>query len=125
MILVDSSGWLEYLRKGPQYEIFARVIDGSETLLLSTIQIYEIYKILKREETEEEALGLVVSLKKCRFVPVDETLSLEAADIALEHKLSMADAIIYATAKHYKARLLTKDSDFKNLSGVEVIQETK
>jgi len=41
-----------------------------------------------------------------------------AADIAREHKLAMADAIIYATARQYQATLVTSDARFESLPQV-------
>jgi predicted nucleic acid-binding protein len=41
-----------------------------------------------------------------------------AADIALQHGLSFADAVIYATAQHKDAVLVTADDHFKGLPGV-------
>jgi predicted nucleic acid-binding protein len=42
----------------------------------------------------------------------------EAATVSLDHKLSMVNAMIYATARCYKAELITSDSHFANLDGV-------
>ncbi|MCD9027630.1 PIN domain-containing protein [Luteimonas sp. BDR2-5] len=41
-----------------------------------------------------------------------------AADLHREHKLAAADAIVYATARHQGAELLTCDARFEGLSGV-------
>jgi predicted nucleic acid-binding protein len=54
-------------------------------------------------------------------VPVDETLSLEAADYSLSHGLHFADALIYATARHYGAALHTSDEDLKGLKYVRFV----
>jgi predicted nucleic acid-binding protein len=54
-------------------------------------------------------------------VELDQTLALEAADYSLEHKLHMADAIIYATARHHQAELCTSDENLKGLPGVNYI----
>jgi len=43
--------------------------------------------------------------------------------LSLEHKLPMADSIILATARAYKATLWTQDEHFKNLPGVEYIEK--
>jgi predicted nucleic acid-binding protein len=55
-------------------------------------------------------------------VPLDESLALEAADIALEHGLAMADSIIFATAARYRADIVTADADFEGLPGVTLIR---
>ncbi len=64
----------------------------------------------------------VASMHRARVVPVDVSLALEAADIALAHRLAMADALIYATARHHGARLITGDADFEGLPEVVLIR---
>ncbi len=43
-------------------------------------------------------------------MPLDTTIALLAADLHHEHKLATADAIVYATAQHRNAELLTCDA---------------
>jgi predicted nucleic acid-binding protein len=54
--------------------------------------------------------------------PLDESLALEAADISLERGLSMADAIIFATAEKHRAEIVTADADFEGLPGVTLVR---
>ncbi len=122
MILVDSSGWIEYLAERPKADEFARYIEGSSPLLSSTIQIYEIYKVVKRDLSEDRAIAAVSALRATTIEPLTETLALEAADVALELGLAMADAIIFATASHHDAEIVTGDSDFDGLPGVTLIR---
>jgi len=44
MNLVDSSGWLEYLADGKNAGLFAPAIGKTDELIVSTINLYEIYK---------------------------------------------------------------------------------
>jgi len=78
-------------------------------------------RAIRRDLSEDRALEAVAALRKATIVPVDETLALEAADLALLHGLAMADAIVYATARRHGARLVTTDSDFRELPGATVI----
>ncbi len=87
-----------------------------------SIVLYEVYKIIKRERTEEDALRAVGQMLKTRVVPLTDTLALEAADVSLEHGLAMADSIVYATALASGAALVTGDADFAKLSGVTFIR---
>ena len=64
----------------------------------------------------------IAAMHRARVVPVDVSLALEAADLALTHRLAMADALIYATARHHRALLITADADFEGLAGVELIR---
>ena len=55
-------------------------------------------------------------------MPVDESIALEAADIALATGLAMADSLVYATAKRHHATLVTADTDFARHPGTIVIR---
>ena len=122
MILVDSSGWIEYLAARPKADEFAAYIEGNEPLVTSVIQVYEIYKVVRRDISEERAIESVSALRATRIEPLAESLALEAADISLEHGLAMADAIIFATAIKHEADIITADADFEGLPGVTLIR---
>ena len=122
MILVDSSGWIEYLAARPKADDFAPYIEGDEPLVTSVIQVYEIYKVVRRDISEERAIESVSALRATTIEPLAESLALEAADIALELGLAMADAIIFATAAKHRADIVTADADFEGLPGVTLIR---
>jgi predicted nucleic acid-binding protein len=122
LILVDSSGWIEYLAARPKADAFARYIQGDEPLVTSTIQVYEIYKVVRRDISEERAIESVAALRATKVVPLDESLALEAADVSLEHGLALADAIILATANRHEAEIVTGGADFEGLPGVTLIR---
>lgn len=90
--------------------------------MVSAIEIYEVYKIIRRDLSEERALEAVSALRRARVVPVDEALALEAADVSLVRGLAMADAIVYATARRHAATLVTGDADFDGLPGAIVVR---
>jgi len=122
LILVDSSGWIEYLAERPKADLFAPYIEGSEPLVSSAIQVYEIYKVVRRDLNEERAIEAVSALRTTTIEPLAEGLALEAADVALEYGLAMADAIIFATASRHDAELVTGDADFDGLPRVTLIR---
>lgn len=122
MILVDSSGWIEYLAARPRADDFAPYIEGEEPLVTSVIQVYEIYKVVRRDISEERAIESVSALRATTIEPLHESLALDAADISLEHGLAMADAIIFATATRHRADIITADADFEGLPGVTLIR---
>jgi len=88
---------------------------------MPVIILYEVYKILKREVGEEKALLATGYMKTSRLVPFDDTLALVAADIALQEKLAMADAIIVAVSRVYNCRIISSDADLKGQSNVVYI----
>jgi toxin FitB len=83
--------------------------------------VYEVYKVIRRDLSEERALEAVAAMRRATIASVDETLALEAADLALSRGLAMADAIIFATARRHGAKLITGDRDFEGLPDVVLI----
>jgi toxin FitB len=122
LILVDSSGWIEYLAARPKADEFARCIEGDQPLVTSVIQVYEIYKVVRGDISEERAIAAISALRTSTVEPLDESLALEAADLSLEHGLAMADAIILATATRHRAEIVTADTDFDGLPSVTLIR---
>ncbi len=122
MILVDSSGWIEFLAARPRANDFARYIEGDEPLVTSVIQVYEIYKVVRRDISEERAIESIAALRATTIEPLADSLALEAADLSLEHGLAMPDAIIFATAARHRAQLITMDADFEGLQNVTFIR---
>jgi toxin FitB len=101
---------------------FARYIEARDELIASAVQVYEVYRAVRRGHSEDRAIEAVSALRQAEIVPVDDLLALEAADLSLAHRLGMADALIYATAQHAHARLITKDADFDGLPNAVVVR---
>ncbi len=68
-------------------------------MLASAIEVYEVYRVLRRTFTVQQATDMVTALRRARIVSVDEPLAMSATEVALAHGLAMADSIIYATAR--------------------------
>lgn len=123
MIGIDSYGWIERFTNGPKAERYNRIIDKvrPEEIVTSVVVLYEVYRKVKQHKGEEVALEAVATLSQTKVVPVDQTLSLEAADYSLSHGLHFADALIYATARHFAAELHTSDPDLRGLKQVTFV----
>ena len=121
MIIVDSCGWLEWFTDGKLADRYKDYLASQEKLLIPAIIIYEVYKVLKRETTEEKALLVVGYMKNASVIPFDDHLAIAAADIALQEKLAMADAIIVAVSRVHNCRIISSDSDLKNQPNVTYI----
>jgi predicted nucleic acid-binding protein len=115
---MDSSGWIEFFTGGPLAERYAAYLTPRYQLITPTIVLYEVYKKIKRERGEEEALLFAGRLSATQVVHLTESIALLAADLSLRHGLAMADAIVYATAKDQEAEVVTGDADLKDLPGV-------
>ena len=125
MKAVDSSGWLEFFADGPLAESYATHLADLEQVLTPAIVLYEVYRWLKRERGDEEALIAAAQIAKTQVVPITVTLALTAADLGLEHAMPMADSLIYATAVSMGAELITSDADFASLPGVVYLAKPK
>jgi predicted nucleic acid-binding protein len=120
LISIDSSGWIERFTKGPKAAQYKQVIESAKPkeIVTSVVVLYEVYKKIKKVKGEEEALLAVAALSQTTVVPIDQTISLEAADYSLEYNLHFSDALVYATARHFKAKLYTSDADLQPLKMV-------
>ena len=119
MNIVDSSGWLAYFADEPNAKNFLTPLSDSALLVVPTLTIYEVFKVILRETSENEALQAAVAMQKGTVVDLTTPLAIAASKLSLAHNLPMADSIILATAQEFNAILWTQDSDFKNISNVK------
>jgi len=118
--LVDSCGWLHLFKNTALANTYRNILQETD-LLVPTIVLYEVAKVLKRDIGESVSMACALRMQQSTVVGLTDVLALEAADVALERGLAMADAIIYATAQRYDARLYSSDADLKGLPGVQFI----
>jgi predicted nucleic acid-binding protein len=118
--VVDTSAWIEWLTFSALGRKLGKQFPDKERCIVPTIVQLELSKWLVREAGEDEADQVIAYTQKCVVVPLDTTIALLAADLHREHKLATADAIVYATARHMGAGLLTCDAHFEGLPDVVV-----
>lgn len=121
MFLVDSSGWIEFFTDGPLAKEYSKYLKDITKVVTPTIVLYEVYKKIKRERTEEDALSAVSLINKTSVIPLSESIALLAADLSLKYSLPMADAIVYATAMEENCKVITSDAHFKGLDDAAII----
>ena len=119
MNIVDSSGWLAYFADEINAKHIMTPLSNPVSLIVPAITLYEVFKVVLREASENEALQAVVAMQKGKVIDLNASRALTAARLSLEHQLPMADSIILATAQEFKATIWTQDSDFKNISKVK------
>ncbi len=119
MNIVDSSGWLAYFADEPNAKHFLNPLKDAASLVVPTITVYEVFKVVLRESSENEAIQVAAAMQKGTVIDLTVQLAIAASKLSLENGLPMADSIILATAKAYDAILWTQDSDFKNMAGVK------
>jgi len=118
MRVVDTSAWIEWLRDSEVGRKVDSEIPMQGAWIVPTIVQYELARWLVRQVSEEAAGSTIAFSNECVVAPLDTTLALKAAEVASEHALAMADAIVYATAREAGADLLTCDAHFADLPGV-------
>lgn len=123
MNVVDSSAWLSYFAGDNNAGVFAKPIEAVEELLVPSITLTEVFKCIMRQRDESLALEAIAHMQQGKVVVLDSSLAVDAAVYGLEHKLPLADSIIYATARKFEAVIWTQDADFKALPDVRYVQK--
>lgn len=118
MNVVDSSAWLEYFAGGPGADNFAAPITNTASLIVPTIILYEVFRVVLRQRSEDDALQAAALMQQGRLVDLTPRTALEAASLGHTLGLPMADAVILATTRQLSATLWTQDEDFQGLPDV-------
>ena len=119
MNIVDSSGWLVYFADEPNAKHFQTPLKDTASLIVPSVTIYEVFKVVLRESSENDAIQSVAAMQRGTVVDLTAKIAIAASKLSLQNRLPMADSIILATAKEFNAELWTQDSDFENISGVK------
>ncbi len=121
--VVDSSGWLEYFADAPNANFFATAIEDTKNLIVPSISLLEVFKHVLRLRTEKEAFETIECMMQGFVVPCDIEISLLAAKLGIQHKLPLADSIIFATGMSHEAIIWSQDADFEGLPQVKYIKK--
>ncbi|MFQ6126802.1 MAG: PIN domain-containing protein [Candidatus Heimdallarchaeota archaeon] len=66
---------------------------------------------------EGKALKAYAQLKHTKIISLDENLSHSAVDVSLKFGMTLADSVIYTTAKRFGAKIITSDPHFEGKNG--------
>ena len=103
MNVVDSSAWLSYFAGDANAEAFSAPIESIEKLIVPSITITEVFKNIFRQRGEDMALQAIAHMEQGQVISLDSSLALDAARYGIDHKLPLADSIIYATGQKFSA----------------------
>lgn len=117
--LVDTCGWIEWISDEKLAPDFAPYLRQPKKLIVPTIIQFELYKWICHKKDETLALNIIGVTEQGNVIPLDSSLALLAAELAKQYQLSMADAIVYATAQQHQVQLITCDKHFKTLPNVK------
>jgi len=118
MNIVDSSLWVEYFLENDIEQSVIDAIKDTDNLYIPVISLYEVYKKFLSIGDSEKANIAVNIMQNADVIGIDSQLAVLAAQLGKQHKLPMADSIIYATAVLWNAELYTQDKHFENLDRV-------
>lgn len=124
MNLVDSSGWLEYFTGGENADRFADIIENTEMLIVSTINIYEVYKKVISQKDEDAALEAAAIMQQAKVIEVTSSIAIQAAKFSYIFKMPLANSIIYITARENNAVIWTQDAHFKDMDGIQYFEQS-
>jgi predicted nucleic acid-binding protein len=92
MNIVDSSGWLEYFADGPNADFFAPAIEAVDELVVPSISIFEVFKWILRQRSDDEALQAIAVMQQGQVANLDSSVALTGAKLSLSLGLPMATA---------------------------------
>jgi len=122
-IVLDSWAVMAYLEDEPAAEKVADIIadahENNSPLLMSVVNLGEVWYIVAREASEAEAERCETELRRLgiEFVDADWSLTQQAARYKSKHKMSYADCFAAALARQRKAHLVTGDQEFRQVQG--------
>ena len=117
-LVFDSWAVMAYLEDEPQAERVADMIadahEDDTPLLMSVVNLGEVWYIIAREASEAEAERGVAELLQLgiEIVPADWPLTRAAAGFKAKHRMSYADCFAAALTREKKAHLVTGDLEF-------------
>jgi uncharacterized protein len=87
--------------------------ENNETLFFSLMNLGEVYYIVGRASSREEADETIAQIRRLplTIVSVDDEQIMAAARLKMSYRISYADAFALATAVRCKATLLTGDPE--------------
>jgi len=120
-LVLDSWAVLAYLQgEAPAQKVadlLTKTLDKSIPALMSVVNLGEVWYILAREISEQEANEAIQNVRSwgIEVMDVNWPLTQTAARYKSAHKMSYADTFAAALALQQKATLVTGDFEFKAL----------
>ena len=118
MNVLDSSSWIEFFLGSNAGQRYRAVAAELTTLIVPAIALFEVHRFLNRTAApvfRDECLNV---MRRGRVIDLTDARSIAASLAAQDHKLAMADAIMYSIAQEFKATFWTQDVDYQGLPGV-------
>lgn len=118
MNVVDSCGWLEFMGGGSNSAFFELVLLNEKELLIPGVVVFEVCKRLRVQGYHAAVEAFLSVAERCHIAHLGPVDMAHAAKAGIDHKLALADAIIWQTAQTHQARLYTQEADLAGKPGV-------
>ena len=117
VILIDTNVISRYFNDNLEEDLI---------LLLETsnfkISVITRIELLAWEKYNQAQLDIINDfISNCEVIALDEKIILKTIEIRKKYKIKLPDAIIAASAIVFGATLISLDSDFRNIKGLQVI----
>lgn len=116
--VVDSCGWLEYFRGGPNAAFFQTALWDTEHLLVPALSLFEVCRRVLQLSGPDAAQRVYKAMSVPRVVQLEPGEWFAISQRAGSLGLAMGDAIIWHTAQVHGATLWTQDAGLQHLPGV-------
>jgi len=127
-VVLDSSAWVEYFRGTSTGAHVRELVEGGQALT-PTLVVAELADLYARERWGWWSRDFEFVRLASALIPLSAEIAAEAGDakrrLRRRHPgASLADAIIYLTARDAEATLVTLDQHFEGLEGVRLLRPT-
>jgi predicted nucleic acid-binding protein len=119
--VVDSCGWLEYFAAGANADFFAGPIEQTDELVVPTMSVYEVFKRVLQQRSESDALQAVALMQQGIVADLTTAIALDGARKSVALGLPMADSVMLASARAFRATFWTQDSHFADVEDVRYV----
>lgn len=116
-ILVDTNALIYYFNGN---EKVTNAIDG-EILYISAITEIELLSFSQLDKESEQQIRYFIDDESCRLIELISAIKEQTIKIRRRHRIKLPDAIIAATALFLGIPLLTFDSGFAKVDGLDLI----
>jgi len=97
------------------WRFLSQLLDAGVPVVVPTLMLVEVVASLARKQNNTalalEWMERIQQLDYLTFVPLDDDLAQEAAEIAAAHRLRGSDAVYTAVARRSAATLVTLDAE--------------
>ena len=128
LVLVDTAPWIYLLEDHPQFAplflgLFEAAESGQIQLALTTITLAEVLTGPLKHKQTALAKRYEIALNKYQVLPLSATIASLAAQLRIQYRLKLPDAVQLASALDIgAAALVTHDRDFSKVKGLMVLQ---